>query len=158
MRLQDHMIDVTKAAADELFRYFNVVPEDKVQWKPLDTGRSVFEIAQEIALCPRWCKDVITMEGMPEWSEESQAKVKAEQDALTTVAECEAECNRRLEELFEFFRAMPDEDLAKTKWLPYNGGREHTMPEMMDYPRWNFNYHLGQVAYIQKLYGDHEMH
>jgi hypothetical protein len=32
------------------------------------------------------------------------------------------------------------------------------MIEMMDYPRWNFNYHNGQIAYIQTLYGDKEMH
>ena len=32
------------------------------------------------------------------------------------------------------------------------------MIEMMDYPRWNFNYHLGQIAFIQMMYGDKEMH
>ena len=53
---------------------------------------------------------------------------------------------------------MPDADLDKKRWLPYDGGRDFTMPEMMDYPRWNFNYHLGQIAYIQTLYGDKEMH
>jgi hypothetical protein len=54
--------------------------------------------------------------------------------------------------------AMPDERLAETKWLPFNGGRDHTYLEMLEYPRWNATYHLGQVAYIQTLYGDREIH
>ncbi len=53
---------------------------------------------------------------------------------------------------------MPDERLSEKKWLPFDGGRDFSMPEMMDYPRWNFNYHLGQSAYIQTLLGDREMH
>ena len=53
---------------------------------------------------------------------------------------------------------MPDERLSNTKWLPYNGGRDHTFLEMLDYVRWNCNYHTGQIAYIQTLYGDKEMY
>jgi hypothetical protein len=29
---------------------------------------------------------------------------------------------------------------------------------MLDYPRWNFNYHLGQIAYIQTHYGDKSLY
>ncbi len=75
-----------------------------------------------------------------------------------TVDACEAEFNRRFEKVEAFIRAMPDADLAKTKWLPYNGGRDHTFLEMMDYPRWNCMYHLGQIAYIQTQYGDNEIY
>ena len=75
-----------------------------------------------------------------------------------TVEACEAECNRRVDKLCAMFKAMPDERLKETKWLPYDGGRDFTMAEMMDYPRWNFSYHQGQIAYIQTLYGDKEMH
>ena len=32
------------------------------------------------------------------------------------------------------------------------------MTEMMDYPRWNFTYHVGQIAYIQTLLGDEKMY
>lgn len=158
MRLQDYMIDNTKAAAGEAFRYARAVPEDKLDWKPLDAGRSVLDQCRELAMCPTWCEDLISGKPEPEWNEETFAAIKKEQEQWTTVDACEAECNRRLESLFAAFRALPDERLKETKWLPYGGGRDFTMPEMMDYPRWNFTYHVGQIGYIQTLLGDREMH
>ena len=71
---------------------------------------------------------------------------------------CEAACCANLETFFELVRSIPDERLSETRWMPVDGGRDFTMEEMMDYPRWNFVYHLGQIGYIQTLLGDHEDH
>lgn len=158
MKLQDHMVQITRDAAKEAFRYARAVPEDKRDWKPLDLGRSVLDQCREMAMCPKWALDIISEAPQPEWDETTMEAVHKEGEQWNTVDECEAECNRRLELLFEFFGTMTDEHLAKTKWLPYDGGRDFTMAEMMDYPRWNFTYHLGQISYIQTLYGDKEMH
>lgn len=157
MRLQDYMIDVTRAAAKEVFRYARAVPADKLDWKPMDTGRSTLDLCRELAMCPGWAVDIISGKPM-EWNDESVAAMQAEQSQWNTAEDCEAECDRRLEKLFEMFRTMPDSKLEEKRWLPFDGGRDFTVPEMMDYPRWNFNYHLGQIAYIQRLYGDTEMH
>src|SRR5688572_17237993 len=143
MRLQEHMIDVTRAAAKEAFRYARAVPPDKVEWAPLDKGRSVLDQCREMALCAGWCEEIIQSKELPEWNEESMAAIKKEQEQWKTIDDCEAEANRRLEKLFDVFKGLPDERLQETKWLPYDGGRDFTMAEMMDYPRWNFNYHLG---------------
>ena len=158
MRLQDHMIDVTRAAATEAFKCAKATAADKVDWSPMDNGRSVLNLCRELAMCPKWAEDIISGAPQPEWNEETAAAIKAEQEQWKTIEDCEAECNRRLESLFEMYRNMPDERLSESKWLPYDGGRDFKMPEMMDYPRWNFNYHFGQIAYIQTLYGDKEMH
>lgn len=158
MRLQDYMIEVTRNAAEEAFRYAKAVPSDKVDWKPEAAGRSVLDICRELAFCPMWAKDTIDSEGTPEWNEEQLAAAEKEQEKLKTIADCHAECKRQLDALFELYHTLPDERLSETKWLPYEGGRDFTMPEMMDYPRWNFNYHTGQIAYIQTLYGDKEMY
>lgn len=159
MNLQQHMIEVTQSAANEAFKYAKAVPADKVDWRPLDQGRSVLDQCRELAMCPTWAQQLIVENSQqPEWNEETMAAVKKEQEQWNTIDECEAECNRRLAELFEVFRTMPDSRLTETKWLPYDGGRDFAMPEMMDYPRWNFNYHLGQIAYIQTLLGDKGMH
>ncbi|HZH99474.1 MAG TPA: hypothetical protein VEX38_10925 [Fimbriimonadaceae bacterium] len=158
MRLQEYVIQNTRAAADEAFRYARAVPEEKVDWKPMDLGRSVLDQCREMAMCATWAYDIIEQKELPEWNEESMAAIQKEQEQWKTVDDCIAECNRRLEVLFELYRTMPDERLDEKKWLPYDGGRDFTMPEMMDYPRWNFTYHLGQIAYIQTLYGDKEMH
>ena len=158
MNIQDHVIATTGAAALEVFRYALIVPADKVDWKPLDNGRSVIDIARELAKTPDWAGETIAGEGSPEWTEEAFAAQKAEMATWTTVEQCQAECLARLEKFYEVVRSLGDEDLAKTKWLPYDGGRDFTFAEMLDYPRWNFNYHLGQIAYIQTLYGDRDMH
>ncbi|MBV6457753.1 MAG: hypothetical protein HONBIEJF_00872 [Fimbriimonadaceae bacterium] len=162
MRFQDHMIDVTKAAAEEAFRYAKAVPIDKVDWKPLDAGRSVLNLCQEMAMCATWAAEIISSVGKPaegnEWDEASQAEQQKLMEGWSTVEACEQECKQRMDTLFEIFKALPDEKLKETKWLPYDGGRDFTVAEMMDYPRWNYNYHLGQISYIQTLYGDKDMH
>jgi catalase len=109
-------------------------------------------------MCPGWAEDILTQDGVPEWNEETMATIEKEQSQWTSVEQCEAECNRRLEKFFAYVQTIKDEDLSKTKWLPFDGGRDFTYMEMMDYPRWNFNYHLGQIGYIQIMYGDKDMH
>jgi hypothetical protein len=158
MRLQDTIIENTQMAANEAFRYAAGVPEDKLTWKPLDAGRSVLEQLQELAKCPDWAYTLVSGAEMGEMNEESMAAYKAEIAAWTTVDICKAECQKRLDKLFELYKDLPDERLKETKWLPYSGGKDFTMPEMMGYPHWNFTYHAGQIAYIQTLYGDNNMY
>lgn len=160
MRLQDYTIDTTREASEEVFRYAHAVPVDKVEWKPLDAGRTVIDIARELAKCPDWAREIVSGEEM-DWSEEGQAAQKAEMESWKTVAECEAACKEKLGRYFELLKDLPDSRLSETKDLPFGPGgsmKTFTMAELMDYPRWNFNYHLGQIAYVQTLYGDKEMH
>jgi hypothetical protein len=158
MKFQDYVIDATQQAADEAFKAARAVQAEKVDWKPLDEGRSVLDQCRELAMCPVWAHDIITDKPMPEWNEETMAAIKKEQEQWKSIDDCQAECNRRLENLFELYRTIDDERLKNTKWLPYDGGRDFTVKEMMEYPRWNFTYHLGQISYIQTLYGDRDMH
>ncbi len=158
MRLQEYIATATQAAADEAFRYAKAVPADRVDWKPLESGRSVLDVCRELTMTPTWALDTIENRAQPEWNEEAAAAIKKEQEQWQSVEACQAECNRRLAALFEVFRGLPDERLSETKWLPFEGGRDFTVAEMMEYPRWNFTYHLGQIAYVQTLYGDAEMH
>jgi len=158
MRFQDHIIEETKKAAAEAFRYAVAVPEDKVEWSPLDNGRSVLDQAREMAKCPVWAYAIISGGPMPAPDEAVMAQQKAEMDAWKTIDVCKAECETQLEKLYELYATVTDERLAETKWLPFDGGRDFTYKEMMDYPRWNFNWHAGQIAYVQTLYGDKDMH
>jgi len=157
MKYQDYIVDVSRKAAAEAFRYAKAVPADKLEWSPLDAGRSVLDICRELAMTPTWA--AATVDGPPvEWTEEAFAAVKQEQSTWTTVEACEEQFNQRMEATAALFLAFPDERLSETKWLPYDGGRDFTFEEIMDYPRWNCTYHLGQISYIQILLGDKEMH
>lgn len=158
MRFQDYIIDSIQKGFDEVFRYAKFVPEDKLTWKPLDLGRSVLDQCQELAQSPAYVTSMIAGEKMPEMSQESWQKVMEERQAWTTVEECERIGKERLAALFEAIRNCPDERLKETVWLPYDGGRDFTIQEIMEYPRWNANYHAGQISYVQTLYGDKEMH
>jgi hypothetical protein len=157
MRYQDYIVGQIEAAAKEFFRNARAVPEDKLDWSPMDAGRSVLDQCREIAMTPTWAHDILTEKPM-EWSEESIAALKELQASWTTVDACEAQFRERLETMKAAFLAFPDARLEETRFLPYDGGRQFTYIEMMDYPRWNLNYHYGQVAFIQTLLGDKEMH
>jgi hypothetical protein len=158
MRFQDYISDETKKAATEAFRYAKAVPADKIEWKPMEAGRSVLEQCREMAKCPDWALDILAGKEMDFGNEEEMAKQFAEMGAWQTVEECERQCLAKLDKLAEHMRNTPDEKLSDTRFLPFDGGRDFTWAEMMDYPRWNFNYHLGQIAYVQTLYGDKDMH
>jgi hypothetical protein len=157
MRVQDYIADQAKLAAEELFRYAKAVPADKLEWNPAEGGRSVLSLCQEIAMTPTWTMIAFSDKDMT-WSEEESLAQRKQMEQFSTVDHCEKEFAGRFKAVETMFRGFSDEDLKRTKWLPYNGGRDHTFLEMMDYPRWNCCYHAGQIAYIQTLYGDREMH
>jgi len=158
MKYQEFIIDNTRTAMNEAFRSAKAVPADKLEWSPLDQGRSVLDLCRELARCGEWTHDLVSGKEMPGWDEETMAKEKAITDQWKTVEECEAAANAVLERLYELYRTVPDARLEETRWLPFDGGRDFKIREIMDYPRWNATYHLGQIAYIQILYGDKEMH
>src|ERR1019366_1742568 len=158
MRFQDFICETTQASADAAFKAAKAVRADKLSWSPLDEGRSVLDQAQELAQCPIWAHALVADQPMPAMDEDAREKMKAERAGWTTIEACKAECNKRLEKLFELYRGLPDEKLEKTKWLPFDGGRDFTWKQMMDYPNWNFVYHQGQISYVQTLYGDKDMH
>ncbi len=159
MNFQDYIIEAIQKAIDEVFRYAKAVPADKLEWKPLDTGRSVLDQVQEISQAPDYVTGMIG--GTPQGEAPGQdnwEKLVAERQAWTTIEACERESKKRLDGLFAAIRNTSEEDLSKTVWLPYDGGRDFTWREIMEYPRWNATYHAGCIAYIQLLYGDKEMH
>lgn len=158
MRFQDYITGATKEAMAQAFRYAKAVPEDKLNWSPLDQGRTVLDLARELARCSAWTTEMLKAGKMPDFTEEAQAREKEINDSLVTLEDCEKHSDANLVELAEVFQTIPDERFTDTMFLPFEGGRDFTIQEIMDYPRWNANYHLGQIGYIQILFGDKEMH
>lgn len=156
MRVQDYIADSARDAAEMAFRYAKATPAKRLEWAP-EGGRSTIDICRELAMTPSWTLYAFGVSD-EQWSEEAAEATRREQASWTTVEACEAEFKKRFAALDTFFRGLSDADLAKTKWLPYNGGRDHTFLEMMDYPRWNCTYHLGQIGYLQTLLGDTDEH
>ncbi len=155
MNFKDYILGSTKQQVSDFFKAVKKVPADKVEWKPLDAGRSVLDQAQEIAMSFTWSADML--QGKVNFSEEAFAADKAKMAEWTTVEECEKQAEERMAAFAELVSEYPDGKMKETIWLPYDGGRDFTMMEIMEYPRWNAGYHEGQVNYIQVLYGDNSM-
>lgn len=155
MRIQDHLIAVTREAADEFFRYARAVPVDRLEWSVLDAGQTVLAMCQEIAKTPEWGLQVLVDR---QTTDEERTAAYAEMKSWTTVPECMAQFEKRFAGWSNYVREFNHSDFEKTRWLPFNGGRDHTYLEMLEFPRWNCSYHTGQIAFIQTLYGDKAMY
>ena len=118
-------------------------------------GQSALNMCREIAMTPTWAVQVISG---TIGSEEDSAAQFAEMKSWASIEECEAQFSARFVAFDELARGLSDDQLAEKRWLPYNGGRDHTFLEMLEYPRWNITYHTGQLAYIQILFGDKNMY
>lgn len=165
MKYQDYIVDATRKAFENAFKVARHVSPEKVAWSPLDEGRSVLSILQELTKCPDWAYDLLGKSAEdfakamadPSSQQKTMEDYNKEKEAWTTVEICYQSGKAKLEQYLEFVAKFPDDKLKETKWLPYDGGRDFTAAEQMAYPLWNFQYHEGQINYIETLYGDKSM-
>ena len=154
---REAIIAGTQRSVEDLFRAAKAVQTDKLSWKPLDNGRSALDIVAECALSPAWGASLLEKrEFNPE--PDMFEKFKAAKAAISSIDEAEGICNQNMEKLFAAIRAFPVEDLGKTIHLPFGPSHDWSFTQIMSLQMWNCIYHLGQVNYIQTLYGDFESH
>ena len=151
------LITLIEGGRGSLERTAQAVPEDKLQWRPLDNGRTVLDLLGDAAQVP----------GMVVKMLESRGEFKPSREAFQQMAQERADWTREdalqhltqnTERLIVLMRAMSDEQLEQPLHLPMGGGI--TMPLggwiMMTYR--TFCSRMGQINYIQTLYGDFESH
>lgn len=156
MEAKKYIASETMRVMEALFRSARSMPEDKLTWQPGDLGRTALDQLQECAMVPSWAASLLTTRKFDFTPE--MMKAAAEERSKWTLDDCERECRERTEKLFEVMDAFPDEDLEKTMFLPFGGGKDRPFAEIMGLHLWNLTYHLGQIGYIQLMYGDKEMH
>ena len=153
MTIKEYIIADAVQSFDNFMVTARKVPADKLDWKPLDSGRSTLDQAQEVALCPTWVPGLFAARGfdpsMFEGFEEAKAK-------MTTLDECESVGRANLEKMKEAINGLPDADMDVRIDLPWGKGN-YSLREVMGFPAWNCTYHMGQISYIQTLYGDFSM-
>ncbi len=158
MSYSQFIITATKVAVAEVFKYAKAVPADKLDWKPLDEGRSVLDICKELAMCPTWTTMILKGQPMPDFDEAAMEEFGKMSASWTTAEACEEVCLKNLEAFYAAAAEFPEARLTEKYTLPFDGGHEITQSENLAYPLWNFEYHQGQIAYIQTLYGDKKMY
>lgn len=130
------------------------VPADKIGWVPMETGRSVLSLAQEVATSPTWPMALafsdVPFEMTPEVMEEHERITKT----LVDLDACEALATKNLEALNAAILSLPDAKLDTTVQANFGAPVEWPMAKALQIHAWNIVYHTGQVNYIQTLYGD----
>ncbi len=162
MNYQNQIIRLTDETVEGLFRTVRAMPADKLEWKPLDAGRSALDQLQECAQSAGWTTGMVQARAMPPMDAAQMGALMetmgAERKAWTTIDACEAVCREKLAEFYAVVRDFPDEDLDLEIILPFGGGMKKTMADLMVIPYWNMTYHCGQINFIQTLYGDKDSH
>jgi hypothetical protein len=148
-------VQLIREATNALVRTARAMPEDKAAWSPLDQGRTALNQIAECGQLSRYTVHVLTHREMPPLDMEAYARAVAEQDTLDKAI---AFLQSGVDELVAAIEVFPESELGQTVTLPFGPGITKTMDEMMVMTYWNMTYHLGQINYIQTLYGDKQMH
>ncbi len=151
MTLKDYIILETEKSMKNFFEAARKVPADKLEWKPLDNARSVLDQAQECAYCPLWVPGLLEKRG---FDPEGFGAYEETRKGWKTLDECEAAANANMENFKAAVNALPEADYGVGISLPWGN---YVLSEVMGFPMWNLHYHLGQVCYVQTLYGDFSM-
>ena len=145
LSVQEAIAARTEEALEDLIASVRRMPADKLDWRPLGEGRSAMDQFRECATAPHFYSSAIR--GTPFVS------LKGVREGWD-VDECERQARLATADLLEAIRALPGERLGELIEVPMNG----TIPVLAVV--WmhlgNLTYHLGQIGFIQTLYGDLE--
>lgn len=133
------------------------VPEDKLNWKPLDNGRTVLDLLGDAAQTPIMVVELLkSPDNFNPY--ELFPKLTAEREGWTR-EQCLEKLQSNTAAAIEAIRATPDADLEKSITLPF-GTRSVTLPlgAWMMIANRTFVSRFAQINYIQTLYGDFEGH
>lgn len=156
MEFHQLVAEMTNDAVDDLMQYARAVPEEKLRWRPAEHARSVIEILQECVHTPRTLALLLQTRPQEPVDPDMFAPIQVEAEQLTTLDAIEQALRANTAQFLEVVRTLPNEVLEQPIMTPW--GKPYTAKELALGHYWNLTYHLGQVAYIQLLYGDTEFY
>lgn len=132
----------------DLWRNIHAMPEEKLDWKPGEKARTARELVEEIVHVMPFNTILVKTLKAPEGEWEGAEKGKS-------MTELEKQLHTLVKEFIAAVREFPDDKLDTEIDL---GWMKMTFSQVIAYPYWNMMYHIGQIGYIQTLYGDTETH
>lgn len=156
MTYQERIIRITRDAVESVVRNIRAMPEDRLTWQPAPTTRTALDIFQECAGAAGFFAGILRERKSAPFTPETLDRMREQRQAWSTLEEAERALRTRSEDFYAAVAAVPDEDLDVQVEMPW--GQTQTLAEVMGLHFWNLTYHTGQLAYIQRLYGDVEMH
>lgn len=155
MRVQDYVANLTEAATAGLIRNAYAIPTEKLLWCPTDATRSALDQLQECAQTSMVFAKMLRGEEV-DFSPRTFIRARKEREEWTTVEECERISQFNMSKLVDAIKEFPSERLEESTQAPW--GVEVQFSELLIAQYWNVVWHTGQIAYIQRLLGDKDMH
>ena len=154
---KEMIVGMIQSGYAQLVSTAQATPDDKMDWKPLDNGRSALELLCDAAQTAKMTHKMLESKGEFTPSREVFQQLKAESAAWTR-EETMQQLNDNTTKLLETLRATPDADLEKSLHLPMGGGMTMSLGAWMMMAYRTFVSRMAQINYIQTLYGDFESH
>lgn len=130
------------------------MPDGKPSWNPMEEGRSALDQVAECALIGESLPGIIANRKMPDFTAEMMEQFDRDKRSMD-LQTATSRLREATAKLCEAIRATPDADLLES--MPFWGPEPWTVAAVLNFHNWNMVYHVGQVNYIQTLYGDKDM-
>lgn len=155
-------IDVTKAdlirTKDRMIELLNATPDDRLQWKPSPSSRSIIEI---VAHSGNALRNIATQLSGTPYTVPTSAEANAsflEHDAQFQTREQAAEyLEENCQRYIGVLDSLSEADLGRMVILPFNLG-EAPVGFFMGMGNLHTMGHIAQIEYVQTIYGDHDWH
>lgn len=143
-------------AATYLEKALIAMPQDKRTWSVLEQGRTALDVTAECARINHFVAKALIAFGMPGFSGQPETPP----DPNTVAVENHiAALSDSVQAMNNSLAGFPSDRLADAITLPFGpNGMTMTFAQFALVGYWNMSYHLGQINFIQTLYGDKEMH
>ncbi len=145
-------IQAANRAITNLYAAARKMSDEQLRWSPLELGRTALSQLQECAMAPVLQSTMMAPETRANPDPKLFRKLMVEGGRLKTLEECEAATHANTARWAETLRSLSEEDLQAVVSTPW--GEELPVSAIATMHAWNMIYHLGQINYIQTLYGD----
>lgn len=153
--LQSVAASLIEKAASDLIAAARATPDEKVHWQAVPGTRPM--LAQLVECClanMMWAKTLQThVHALLRKGVADQAYKE-----LDTIEKVVTRLKETSSQLAAVIRGLPDADLSIIVPLPWKPEAGKSLAVCCLHPYWNMTYHLGQISYIQTMYGDWDEH
>ncbi len=154
---KDLIIGLIESGRDAVLRTALAVPDDKLNWKPLDNGRTVLDLLGDAAQTPQMVAELLQNPTGFVFSREKFQQMAQEVAGLSR-DEIVGKLKSSTETAIALIRSRSEAELATEITLPMSGGMTRSLGEWAMMINRTFVSRMAQINYIQTLYGDFESH
>ena len=154
---KDLILNLLQTGEQGLIRTFNAVPDDKLNWAPLDKGRTALDAFADAAQACEMVTRLVESKGEMKLLPEMFAGNKAARSTWTK-DDAIAAMNANTTALYAAINTLSEEELAMSITMPIGGGMTMPLGAWILVVYRAFISRFAQINYIQTLYGDSESH